>query len=152
MFHESQIFCNTYNIFKILVNRIKIFQNVFLSPFYIYYKGCAGAEPRIFVWEGQVATLIYLSRQASHTHIFIYIHTFLFDKLYIYTHPTKKKKKTQYFQSKLCLMVIFHKIKFKFSIFIVKFLKKFHFKYKLSTFILKYVKNISIQLIKFSKT
>ena len=162
MFHESQIFCNTYNIFKILVNRIKIFQNVFLSPFYIYYKGCAGAEPRIFVWEGQVATLIYLSRQASHTHIFIYIyiythafllyiHTFLFDKLYIYTHPTKKKK-TQYFQSKLCLMAIFHKIKFKFFIFIVKFLKKFHFKYKLSTFILKYVKNLSIQLIKFSKT
>ena len=130
MFHESQIFCNTYNIFKILVNRIKIFQNVFLSPFYIYYKGCAGAEPRIFVWEGQVATLIYLSRQASHTHIYIYthvfllyIHTFLFDKLYIYTHPTKKKN--YYFQSKLCLMAIFHKIKFKFSIFIVKFLKKF---------------------------
>ena len=49
-------------------------------------------------------------------------------------------------------MVIFHKIKFKFSIFIVKFLKKIHFKYKLSTFILKYVKNLSIQLIKFSKT
>ena len=34
-----------------------------------------GAEPGIFVWEGQVATLIYLSRQASHTHI--YIHFFI---------------------------------------------------------------------------
>ena len=29
--------------------------------------------PEIFVWGGQVATLIYLSRQLSHTHI----HTFL---------------------------------------------------------------------------
>ena len=98
-FHESQIFCNTYNIFKILVNRIKIFQNVFLFPFYIYYKGCVGAEPKNFIWEGQIATLIYLSRQALHTHIFMYTHMlfyyiytfFLFDKLYIYTHPTKKK-------------------------------------------------------------
>ena len=108
MFHESQIFCNTYNIFKILVNRIKIFQNVFLSPFYIYYKGCAGAEPRIFVWEGQVATLIYLSRQASHTHIFIYIHmlfyyiyTLFYLISYIYTHTQPKKKKNLVFSIKI---------------------------------------------------
>ena len=54
-----------------------------------------GAEPGIFVWGGQVATLIYLSRQ-PHIHIYIsffyYIHTFLFDKLYIYTHQTTTKR------------------------------------------------------------
>ena len=52
-----------------------------------------GVEPGIFVWEGQVAALIYLSRQLpyTHTHTYIYTHTFLFDKLYIYTHPTKKR-------------------------------------------------------------
>lgn len=55
-----------------------------------------GAELGIFVWGVQVATLIYLSRQ-PHTHInthaffIIYTHFFLFDKLYIYTHPTKKE-------------------------------------------------------------
>ena len=46
-------------------------------------------------WGGQVATLIYLSRQPSHTHIhtlFYYIHTFLFDKLYIYTHQITTKR------------------------------------------------------------
>ena len=51
--------------------------------------------PEIFVWGGQVATLIYLSRQLSHRHIhtlFYYIHNFLLDKLYIYTHQTTKKK------------------------------------------------------------
>ena len=46
-------------------------------------------EPEIFVSEGQVAALIYLSRQPPHTHIYIhfynYIHIFLFDKLYIHT-------------------------------------------------------------------
>ena len=56
----------------------------------------ARAKSEIFVWGGQVATLIYLSRQLlTHTYIhmlfFYYIHTFLFDKLYIYTHPTNKK-------------------------------------------------------------
>ena len=65
-----------------------------------------------------------------HAHFFIiythtYIHTFLFDKLYIYTQSKKKKKRVQCFQSKLCLMEIFHKIKFFFYIFIVKFLKSF---------------------------
>ena len=58
-------------------------------------------ELGIFVWGGQVAILIYLSRQLSYTyiytHVFLlyihtYIHTFLFGKLYIYTHPKKKKK------------------------------------------------------------
>ena len=55
----------------------------------------AGAELRIFVWGGQVATLIYLSRQPPHTHIhafLLYTDTFLFDKLYIYTHPTTTKR------------------------------------------------------------
>ena len=67
---------------------------------------CSGVEPGIFVWRGQVAALIYLSRQ-PHTHIYtnvfffnyiqmffylLYTHIFLFDKLYIYAHPKKKKK------------------------------------------------------------
>ena len=75
--------------------------------------------------------LIYLSRQLSRTCIYTYarffiIYThFLFDKLYIYTQPKKKKKRVQHFQSKLFLMAIFHKIKFIFSTFIVKFLKSF---------------------------
>ena len=47
-----------------------------------------GVKLGIFVWGDQVTTLIYLSRQPP-THI--YTHTFLFDKLYLYTHPTKKK-------------------------------------------------------------
>ena len=61
----------------------------------------AGAEPGIFIWGGQVATLIYLSKQpptCTYTHAFLlYTHVFLFDKLYIYiyiythTHTPKKK-------------------------------------------------------------
>ena len=105
------------------------------------------AEPGIFVWRGQVATLIYLSRQLSHIYIHtralfyyiyihIYTHTFLFDKLYIYTRLTNKKK-IQYFQSKLFLTAIFHKIKFIFFHFHSQILKKFYFKYKLSNFMLK---------------
>ena len=58
-------------------------------------------EPGIFIW-GQIVILIYLSRQLSHVYIYThtffyyiytYIDTFLFDKLYIYAHPTQKKKK-----------------------------------------------------------
>ena len=49
----------------------------------------------------------------------IYTHTFYsISFIYIYTH-TQQKKEFKYFQSKLCLMVIFHKIKFIFIIFIV---------------------------------
>ena len=42
MFHESQIFCNTYNIFKILVNIIKIFQKNFFLLFIYIIKGVQG--------------------------------------------------------------------------------------------------------------
>ena len=53
---------------------------------------------RNFCLGGPNATLIYLSRQLPHTYIYTYarffiIYThFLFDKLYIYTQPKKKKK------------------------------------------------------------
>ena len=62
----------------------------------------------------------------------IYIHIFFYLISYIYKHKKKKKKTKRkkgalYFQSKLYLMTIFHKIKFIFSIFIVKFLKNFIF-------------------------
>ena len=77
-------------------------------------------------------TLIYLSRQLPRTYIYIYacffiIYTyFLFDKLYIYTQPKKKKKKKSLaFSIKIILTAIFHKIKFIFSTFIVKFVKSF---------------------------
>ena len=68
---------------------------------------CSGAEPGIFFWRGQVAALIYLSRQ-PHTHIYTnvfffyyyiqmfffiyYTHTFFYLISYIYTHTPKKKK------------------------------------------------------------
>ena len=52
-------------------------------------------EPGIFVWGPSCNTNIFI-KTTPYTHInthafFYYIHTFLFDKLYIYTHPTKKK-------------------------------------------------------------
>ena len=93
---------------------------------------------RNFCLGGQVAALIHLSRQSSYTyiytHVFLlythtYIHTFLFDKLYIYTHPThtkkEKRKKNLVFSIKVMFDDDFYKIKFIFSIFIVKFLKSF---------------------------
>ena len=70
-----------------------------------------GAELGNFVWRGQIATLIYLSKQPpTHTHIHMlffitYTHTSLFDKLYIYTHThihlTKKKEKSLVFLIKI---------------------------------------------------
>ena len=62
-----------------------------------------------------------------YTHIYIYTLFYLISYIYIYiyTHTQPKKKKASYFQSKLSLMAIFHKIKFIFTIFIVKFLKSF---------------------------
>ena len=88
--------------------------------------GRLSCDTNIFI-KTTLHTYIYIY---IYTHTFfyyiythIYIHTFLFDKLYICTH--QKKIYYYYFQSKLCLMAIFHKIKFIFSIFIVKFLEKF---------------------------
>ena len=63
---------------------------------------CVGVESGIFVWGPSYGTNIFI-KTTSYTHTYIhihafffffnnYIHTFLFDKLYIYTHPTKKKK------------------------------------------------------------
>ena len=54
----------------------------------------AGAEPEIFIRGGQVAALIYLSKQPptyTYTHAFLlYTHFYLIS--YIYTHTKKKKK------------------------------------------------------------
>ena len=73
-------------------------------------------------------TNIFIKTTPPHTHIhvlFYYINILFYLISYIYTHPTKKKKKRSLvFSIKLCLMTIFHKIKF---IFIVKFLKNFIF-------------------------
>ena len=55
----------------------------------------AGAEPEIFIQGGQVAALIYLSKQPptyTYTHAFLlYTHFYLIS--YIYTHTKKNKKK-----------------------------------------------------------
>ena len=75
---------------------------------------------------------IFIKTTSTHIYIhmgafLLYIHTFYLIS-YIYIHTTKKKKKEErikYFQSKLFLTAIFHKIKFIFSTFIVKFLKSF---------------------------
>jgi len=65
-------------------------------------------EPGIFVWEGQVVALIYLSRQPPthiYTHAFFIIYTFfLFDKLYIYTH-TQQQQQQQQQQKSLVLSI-----------------------------------------------
>ena len=53
--------------------------------------------------------------------------TFLFNKLNIYTHQTRNKKSLVILIKKLCLVAILHKIKFIFTIFIVKVLKIFIF-------------------------
>ena len=56
-----------------------------------------GAESGIFVWRGQVARLIYLSRQPppppplTHTHFFI-IYTIFYFIIYIYKHTQQQKK------------------------------------------------------------
>ena len=61
-------------------------------------KPAARGGARNFCLRGPSVTLIYLSRQLPRTYIYTYarffiIYThFLFDKLYIYTQPKKKKK------------------------------------------------------------
>ena len=64
------------------------------------FKLCTYRQGRAknFCLRGQVSALIYLSGQPSHTRfiiiiiiIIIIIYTFLFDKLYIYTHQKKEK-------------------------------------------------------------
>ena len=58
---------------------------------------CRQGRAKNFCLRGQVSALIYLSGQPSHTRfiiiiiIIIIIYTFLFDKLYIYTHQKKEK-------------------------------------------------------------
>ena len=55
----------------------------------------SGTELGIFVWGSQVATLIYLSRQPSHTHIhklFYYTHTLFYLISYIYTYTKQQQK------------------------------------------------------------
>ena len=106
----------TYLILLIHLNRGKV-KNFCL--------GRLSCDTNIFI-KTTPHTYIYIYTHTFFYYIYthIYIHTFLFDKLYTCTHQ-KKKKKIYYFQPKLCLMAIFHKIKFIFSIFIVKFLEKF---------------------------
>ena len=54
--------------------------------------GAPSCSTNIFI---KIIPHIYIHRYIyiyTHTHVFLlYIHTFLFDKLYIYIHPTKKK-------------------------------------------------------------
>ena len=116
-----------------------------LSPllfFFFFILPQPGAKPGIFVLGGQVATLIYLSKQPSYT--YIYIHTHAHFLLYTHTHiytlfylisyintPTQhqKEKKEKKKDLVLSIKVMFdddlYKIKFIFSIFMVKFLKSF---------------------------
>ena len=79
-----------------------------LSFFFFFILPQPGAKPGIFIWRGQVATLIYLSKQPSHTYIYthtcaffiIYTHTHIYTLFYLISyihtptqHQKKKKKK-----------------------------------------------------------
>ena len=81
---------------------------------------CLGVKCDVNIFIKTTSTHIYTHMCA----FLLYIHIFYLIS-YIYTHNQKKKKRVQYFQSKLFLTAIFHKIKFIFSTFIVKFLKSF---------------------------
>ena len=48
------------------------------------------AKLKIFGWSPSCGSNIFI--MTTPTHIYKFIHTFLFDKLYIYTHPSKKIK------------------------------------------------------------
>ena len=59
-----------------------------------------GAESRIFIWGGQIAALIYLSKQPptfTYTHVFLLYTHFFYLISYIYTHTKKKKKELSIF-------------------------------------------------------
>ena len=127
-----------YFVTRIIFSRFQSIElryfKMFFFPLFIYIiKGVQGGAKNICLGGPSCNTNISIMT-SPHTYIYIYTHAFLlyihtifYLIIYIYTHPTKKKKKKPqyYFQSKLCLMAIFHKIKFKFSVFIVKFLKNF---------------------------
>ena len=68
--------------------------------------------------------LIYLSRQPSYTYIYIYIYIYTDTFFIIYT-LTQPKKKNLVFSIEVMFDDDLYKIKFIFSIFIVKFLKSF---------------------------
>ena len=73
-----------------------------------------------FLFEGPSCSTDIFIKTTPHIHIYTHlfiIYTLFYLISYIYTHTQKKKKKVQYFQSKLCLMAIFHKIKFIFFLF-----------------------------------
>ena len=72
---------------------------MFFFPLFIYIiKGVQGGAKNICLGGPSCNTNIPIKTSLTHTYIYIhthvfllYIHTFLFDKLYIYTHPTKKE-------------------------------------------------------------
>ena len=114
----------------------KCFFLLIACPFFAWLTLFFRSVVRNFCLGGQVATLIYLSTQPpthtyiyTHTHFFIIytlicIYTFLFDKLYIYTHPTIKikNKKLSIFNQNYVWWRSFIKWNSFFSIFMVKFL------------------------------
>ena len=107
------------------------------------------AEPEIFIWGGQVATLIYLSKQPltyTYTHVFfiIYIFFYLISYIYIYTHTPKKKKKSLIFSIKIMFDGNFSWNKIHFYHFYSEILKKCHFRYKLSNIFIKTTSHIYI--------
>ena len=74
---------------------IYIYIYIYPSRKLINYSHGSWVELEIFVWRLSCGTDIFIKTTPTHTYIyklFYYIQTFLFDKLYIYTHPTKKKK------------------------------------------------------------
>ena len=81
---------------------IYIYIYIYIYPLrkLINYTLGSWVELEIFVWRLSCGTDIFIKTTPTHTYIyklFYYMQTFLFDKLYIYTHPTKKKKKLSIF-------------------------------------------------------
>ena len=98
-FSRAAWFTHTYSFFSFFgwdQNTLVLVHGTHTHTYIYIYRSWV----RNFCSRGHVAASIYLSKQ-PHTYIFIFhTNTFIFDKLYIYIHMPKKKKKSLVFSIK----------------------------------------------------